>query len=455
MANAFVSYITYLVKMLWPTNLAVFYPHPWGWPLWKVLGSVIVLVALTVLGVRGARKRPYVALGWFWYVGTLVPVIGIVQVGEQAMADRYTYIPLIGLFIIVAWGVIRYIFSRRVRRNRPAEEQDRIYELVLLTLSLVGYFAVPVVAIATPWLAFADYAADPWLLGAGVGTILVFVGIGLLMPVAMLDRVHPHAPRRTRRSLTPWGGQSSPHAGFQAGIRPTSKLRLPRQQIQRPGTHPLLHNPESRRLQLDRPPLRPARGEVEECRAVGQLQPEILADEHQQELAAGGQRPAHVEGYNNAEWILRQRRLLTTNVPGGENPAIWPVLDFVKRVRMKKALHRERVVVIGGGNAAIDSARTAWRLGSKEVAIVYRRSKNEMPAAESEIDPSKANIEAAKGDILTSTPTQKEFLESYLKRLKSETPEELSRIIDVANIKEKVEQFREKFMDQMGKVPEQ
>ena len=92
-ANAFVSYITYVVKMLWPANLAVFYPHPGWWPSWQVLGSVVLLIAITVLAIRGAKKRPYVAVGWLWYVGTLVPVIGVVQVGAQALADRYTYNP--------------------------------------------------------------------------------------------------------------------------------------------------------------------------------------------------------------------------------------------------------------------------------------------------------------------------------------------------------------------------
>jgi tetratricopeptide (TPR) repeat protein len=105
MANAFVSYITYMAKMLWPTNLAILYPHPMGWPVWSVLGSVALLVALTALAISGKEKHPYGAVGWLWYIGTLVPAIGIVQVGPQALADRYTYIPLIGLFLIVAWGV--------------------------------------------------------------------------------------------------------------------------------------------------------------------------------------------------------------------------------------------------------------------------------------------------------------------------------------------------------------
>jgi len=141
MANAFVSYITYMAKTLWPTNLAVFYPHPGGWPLWKVLGSVIVLVGLTALAVRGARKRPYAALGWFWYIGTLAPVIGLIQVGMQAMADRYTYIPLIGFFIIVAWGVPELFKKWRFRKEALIVLPVLcILCLILLTWRQVGYW---------------------------------------------------------------------------------------------------------------------------------------------------------------------------------------------------------------------------------------------------------------------------------------------------------------------------
>mgnify|MGYP002634074871 CR=1 FL=1 len=105
-ANALVSYLEYLEKMIWPRELAVFYPHPGNTlPLWKVLLCALVLVAITTQVVRGIRRVPYLAVGWFWYLGTLVPVIGIVQVGEQAMADRYMYVPLIGIFIVIAWGL--------------------------------------------------------------------------------------------------------------------------------------------------------------------------------------------------------------------------------------------------------------------------------------------------------------------------------------------------------------
>ena len=104
--NALVSYVSYLQKMVWPSNLSIFYPHPEGaLPVWKGVLCGMVLVGITILAVKWIRKSPYFAVGWFWYLGTLVPVIGIVQVGAQAMADRYAYVPLIGIFIILAWGI--------------------------------------------------------------------------------------------------------------------------------------------------------------------------------------------------------------------------------------------------------------------------------------------------------------------------------------------------------------
>jgi protein O-mannosyl-transferase len=140
-ANAFVSYITYMVKMLWPVNLAVLYPHPTGWPLWQVLGSVVILIAITVVAIRGIKKRPYVAVGWLWYVGTLVPVIGIVQVGMQAMADRCTYVPLIGLFIIVAWGVPDLLKKWSFRKEALIALPGLcLLFLFLLTWRQVGYW---------------------------------------------------------------------------------------------------------------------------------------------------------------------------------------------------------------------------------------------------------------------------------------------------------------------------
>jgi len=104
-ANALVSYITYVFKAVWPGKLAVFYPHPGNTlEVWQVLGSALLISIATFLSIRSLRKYPYILVGLFIYLGTLIPVIGLVQVGGQAMADRYTYIPLIGFFIIIAWG---------------------------------------------------------------------------------------------------------------------------------------------------------------------------------------------------------------------------------------------------------------------------------------------------------------------------------------------------------------
>ena len=109
-SNALVSYLEYLEKMIWPQELAVFYPHPGdSLPIWEALICGLVLVGITTWVVRSFRQKPYLAVGWFWYLGTLVPVIGIVQVGEQAMADRYMYVPLVGIFIAIVWGVSEWI----------------------------------------------------------------------------------------------------------------------------------------------------------------------------------------------------------------------------------------------------------------------------------------------------------------------------------------------------------
>jgi protein O-mannosyl-transferase len=105
LANALVSYVAYIGKMLWPARLAVLYPYAQALPVLWVAAAFLALMGISVAVIRAARPYPYLSVGWFWYLGTLVPVIGFVQVGDQAMADRYTYVPLIGLFIIVAWGV--------------------------------------------------------------------------------------------------------------------------------------------------------------------------------------------------------------------------------------------------------------------------------------------------------------------------------------------------------------
>jgi hypothetical protein len=104
-ANALVSYTTYLQRLFWPAGLAPFYPHPGTWSAGRVFFSMIVLVLISGTVLALVRRRPWLGVGWLWYLGTLLPVIGIVQIGNIAMADRFTYIPLVGLAIMMAWGV--------------------------------------------------------------------------------------------------------------------------------------------------------------------------------------------------------------------------------------------------------------------------------------------------------------------------------------------------------------
>ncbi|MGA2070470.1 MAG: tetratricopeptide repeat protein [Sedimentisphaerales bacterium] len=115
--NAVVSYLAYLGKMLWPANLAALYPHPVdAIPVSRAVISGGALVLMTVFFIYHARRHKYLPVGWLWYLGTLVPVIGIVQVGAQAMADRYTYVPLIGIFIIIAFGTAELLKENKFRK---------------------------------------------------------------------------------------------------------------------------------------------------------------------------------------------------------------------------------------------------------------------------------------------------------------------------------------------------
>jgi Flp pilus assembly protein TadD len=105
LANALISYVIYIEAMLWPSRMAVVYPPRTTPTVWALSAAAVALVGISLVAVRSATSRPYLIVGWLWYLGTLVPVIGLVQVGSQPMADRYTYVPLVGLFIILAWGV--------------------------------------------------------------------------------------------------------------------------------------------------------------------------------------------------------------------------------------------------------------------------------------------------------------------------------------------------------------
>jgi protein O-mannosyl-transferase len=134
--NAIVSYVLYIWQMLWPINLAVFYPHPENrLPLWEIISSVLLLICATAAAIAVRKQRPYFLTGWLWYLGMLVPVIGLVQVGWQGRADRYTYLPQIGLYVAVAWGVAD--LTALWRRQRTIVSAAAI--LVIGLLSVCGW----------------------------------------------------------------------------------------------------------------------------------------------------------------------------------------------------------------------------------------------------------------------------------------------------------------------------
>jgi tetratricopeptide (TPR) repeat protein len=128
--NALLAYAKYIGKTIWPQDLAFLYPFPLSVPTWQIVSSCVLLVLVGIGTFHLRRQRPYLIVGWFWFLFTLLPVIGIIQVGSQAMADRYTYIPLIGLFIMASWGVPDLLRSLRYRST------------ILVILSCVVIFAL-------------------------------------------------------------------------------------------------------------------------------------------------------------------------------------------------------------------------------------------------------------------------------------------------------------------------
>jgi len=113
-SNAFIAYTEYLGKTFWPAKLAVFYPNPLHWPMAQLVFSICLVIGLTCAAIYFGRRWRFLFTGWFWFLGTLVPVIGLVQVGGQAFADRYSYVPSIGIYIIVVWGVGAMVIRWRI-----------------------------------------------------------------------------------------------------------------------------------------------------------------------------------------------------------------------------------------------------------------------------------------------------------------------------------------------------
>lgn len=137
-SNAIVSYCKYLLNFIWPINLSVFYPYPVTISTWSIVCSVVIVISISLFACSKAVKCPYFFVGWFWYLGTLVPVIGIVQVGLQSRADRYTYIPLIGIFIVAVWG-LSFLWEK--------------YQFSKLSLLLLAQLSIALLAMCSYWQA--------------------------------------------------------------------------------------------------------------------------------------------------------------------------------------------------------------------------------------------------------------------------------------------------------------
>lgn len=133
LAGAILGYARYLTKSVWPTNLSVFYPYQWNPPLAAVVAGFILLAGITVLAWGQRRRRPHLAVGWAWFLFTLIPVIGLVQVGNQSMADRYTYVPYLGLFIMIVWEAGDIADQLSVRYRALARRAVLMIAFLLIT----------------------------------------------------------------------------------------------------------------------------------------------------------------------------------------------------------------------------------------------------------------------------------------------------------------------------------
>lgn len=139
--NAIVSYVSYLRKIFWPFNLAVFYPIEYPFPLWQILIGILILFLVTVVVFLTIKKYPFLFVGWSWYVGTMVPMIGLVTVSSPAMGDRYTYLPSIGIAIMLAWGIPILFQQKNTRKIILFPAAIIIFIiLMLLTRQQCGYW---------------------------------------------------------------------------------------------------------------------------------------------------------------------------------------------------------------------------------------------------------------------------------------------------------------------------
>ena len=184
--NAIVSYVRYMGKAVWPVHLAIFYPHAESLlNPWQVAGAAVLLLAMTALVIAGRRRR-YFLVGWFWFLGTLIPMIGLLQVGGQAMADRYAYLSFIGLFLMICWGVADFQPGPRTADSSLAEEEEVAASARWLTIaSLAMLLTLTAVAHRQLWywrnsVALWEHAAEVtdgnWMAEDFLGALMTELG---------------------------------------------------------------------------------------------------------------------------------------------------------------------------------------------------------------------------------------------------------------------------------------
>jgi hypothetical protein len=182
LGNAVVSYAAYIGKTLWPANLSVFYPHPEQSLPWSdVIAAAVILVAITMAVLYFHRAR-YLATGWLLFVITLIPVIGIVQVGRQAMADRYAYVPCIGLFIIIAWGLRDVAYAAAIPRVAPA----------VAALCLIVAFAVATIRYLQYWQSGVKLFTQARIVARRPDPVLEEVLADALFSAGRFDEAYQH-----------------------------------------------------------------------------------------------------------------------------------------------------------------------------------------------------------------------------------------------------------------------
>src|SRR5205814_422405 len=138
-SNAIVGYRMYIEKLIVPIKLAVFYPNPRQWQTMHLAASSAILLIITAFAIAQRHRRPWLSIGWLWFIGTLVPVIGLIQVGMQSIADRYTYIPVVGIFIMIAWSLPTKL-SPLARHWVVAASCAWVLTLAVLTWVQVSYW---------------------------------------------------------------------------------------------------------------------------------------------------------------------------------------------------------------------------------------------------------------------------------------------------------------------------